>query len=320
LRCDGIIQGYTTWVHHGEMYDIPPLAFVDIPHNTTNLPTSGVPRAAAVQDGMQELLQAAFCRAEMFESLPSMSEGEVDNVQSGFADMEHSVAEDEHPADDNAKGSEQNLYERYLKDAHTSLYPRCKFSKLSLLVNLYHLKCLNGWTQESFTTLLGVLADSYPLEADLPKTYYQVKRIIHALGLDYVKIHACPKDCMLFRGDAAKKVFCDVCESSRWNDAKNIGSAAKPKKKKKPAKVLRYFPLIPRIQRLFSTTKTSEDMQWHDVGRTKDGKLRHPADGEAWEDFNRRNPDFVEDARNVCLGLASDGFNPFRNMSSKHST
>jgi hypothetical protein len=56
---------------------------------------------------------------------------------------------------------------------------------------------------------------------------------------------------MLFRGNTAKKDFCDVCKSSRWKDAKKIGSAAKPKKKKKPAKVLRYFPLIPRIQRLF---------------------------------------------------------------------
>jgi len=319
LRCDGIIQGYTTWVHHGEMYESPQFAFVDVPTDTTNLPTSGVSRAPAVQDGMQELLQAAFFRNEMFESLPSMSEGVVD-VESGFADMEQTVAEDVHPADDNAKESEQNLYERYLKDAHTSLYPGCKFSKLSFLVNLYHLKCLNGWTQESFTRLLGVLSDSYPPHVDLPKTYYQVKRIIRALGLDYVKIHACPKDCMLFRGSSAKKDFCDVCQSSRWKDFKKNGSTVRPKKKKKPAKVLRYFPLIPRLQRLFSTTKTSEDMRWHEDGRTKDGKMRHPADGEAWEDFNRRYPKFAADARNVRLGLASDGFNPFGNMSSKHST
>ncbi|CAD6262050.1 unnamed protein product [Miscanthus lutarioriparius] len=153
LRCDGIIQGYTTWVHHGEMYESPQFAFVDVPTDTTNLPTSGVSRAPAVQDGMQELLQAAFFRNEMFESLPSMSEGVVD-VELGFADMEQTVAEDVHPADDNAKESEQNLYERYLKDAHTSLYPGCKFSKLSFLVNLYYLKFLNGWTQESFTRLL----------------------------------------------------------------------------------------------------------------------------------------------------------------------
>jgi len=48
--------------------------------------------------------------------------------------------------------------------------------------------------------------------------------------------------------------------------------------------------------------------------------LRHPADGEAWKDFDRRYPDFEKDSRNVRLGLASDGFNPFRNLSSKHST
>ncbi|WVZ49712.1 hypothetical protein U9M48_001044 [Paspalum notatum var. saurae] len=61
-------------------------------------------------------------------------------------------------------------------------------------------------------------------------------------------------------------------------------------------------------------------MRWHDEGRTKDGKLRHPADGEAWRDFDARYPDFAADARNVRLSLASDGFNPFGNMSIKHST
>jgi hypothetical protein len=64
-----------------------------------------------------------------------------------------------------------------------------------------------------------------------------------------------------------------VCESSRWKvDKKDTNaSVGKPKGKRKPAKVLCYFPLIPRIQRLFSTTKTSDDMRWHDEGRTKDG-------------------------------------------------
>ena len=31
----------------------------------------------------------------------------------------------------------------------------CKhFSKLSAIVHLYHMKCLNGWTNKSFTMLL----------------------------------------------------------------------------------------------------------------------------------------------------------------------
>ena len=61
-------------------------------------------------------------------------------------------------------------------------------------------------------------------------------------------------------------------------------------------------------------------MRWHDEGCTKDNTLRNPADGECLKDLDLRYPKFGEDARNVRLGLASDGFNPFRNMSSTHST
>ena len=36
--------------------------------------------------------------------------------------------------------------------------------------------------------------------------------------------------------------------------------------------------------------------------------------------FDEKNPDFAVDSRNVRLGLATDGFNPFRTMSVAHST
>jgi len=61
-------------------------------------------------------------------------------------------------------------------------------------------------------------------------------------------------------------------------------------------------------------------MRWHDEGRTRDGKLRHPADGQAWKDFDMLHTDFASETRNVRLGLSSDGFNPFRTMSISHST
>jgi hypothetical protein len=64
----------------------------------------------------------------------------------------------------------------------------------------------------------------------------------------------------------------------------------------------------------------SPHIKWHAQGRTKDGVLRHPTDGEAWKAFDSRYPDFASNPRNVRLGLASDDFNPFGNMSSSHST
>ena len=61
-------------------------------------------------------------------------------------------------------------------------------------------------------------------------------------------------------------------------------------------------------------------MRWHHEGCKKDEFLRHPADGEAWKAFDARYPDFSNDTRNVRLALASDGFNPFRTMSTTYST
>ena len=47
--------------------------------------------------------------------------------------------------------------------------------------------------------------------------------------------------------------------------------------------------------------------------------LRHPADAEGWEHFDSDFSDFAFDPRNVCLGLASDGLNPFGQMSTSYS-
>jgi len=50
-----------------------------------------------------------------------------------------------------------------------------------------------------------------------------------------------------------------------------------------------------------------------------ENELSHPADGEAWKDFDRNYGWFAKDARNIRLGLATDGFNPFGKMSSSYS-
>jgi len=116
---------------------------------------------------------------------------------------------------------------------------------------------------------------------------------------------------MCYFGRHTKKDNCPICEASRWKD---------PENKKVPAKVLRHFPLKPRLQRLFVSKKSSEEVQWHKLKRKPNEKeMTHPADGKAWEDFDKCWPDFAKDARNLRLGLATDGFNPFGNMSSSYS-
>lgn len=65
---------------------------------------------------------------------------------------------------------------------------------------------------------------------------------------------------------------------------------------------------------------TANDMRWHTEERVEmEGILRHPADGEAWKEFDKLYPDFAAEPLNVRLGLATDGFNPFGDMSNAYS-
>ena len=71
---------------------------------------------------------------------------------------------------------------------------------------------------------------------------------------------------------------------------------------------------------MFSTKEASKVAQWHMLKRQPIEKnMSHPADGEAWQDFDREYPDFAKDARNLRLGLATDGFNPFSEKNAKYS-
>ncbi|GJX88616.1 DIE2/ALG10 family protein [Tanacetum coccineum] len=47
--------------------------------------------------------------------------------------------------------------------------------------------------------------------------------------------------------------------------------------------------------------------------------MQHPVDGRAWKKFHTKYPDFAKEPRNVRLGLAADGFNPFGNLSQAYN-
>ncbi|KAJ0569814.1 hypothetical protein HanHA300_Chr05g0170861 [Helianthus annuus] len=210
-----------------------------------------------------------------------------------------------------------------LEDAKKELYPGCKkFSVLSFIIRLFHSKCIGKCNDKGFSMMLDTLREAFPY-ASIPKSLYDLRKIIRELGLSYDKIDACPNDCMLYWKENSKKTECDICHTSRYKANENDPDdelTIPVTDKKIGAKVLRHFPLIPRLQRLFMSSKTAASMRWHEESRTKDGYLRHPADSPAWKTFDFNYPDFASESRNVRLGLASDGFNPFRTMSVSHST
>jgi hypothetical protein len=78
--------------------------------------------------------------------------------------------------------------------------------------------------------------------------------------------------------------------------------------------------LTPQLKRLFILKKTAMHMRWHKEGEHKNSNVMvHPSDGEAWKAIDNFDPDFARDARNVCIGLARDGFTPFTESAASYS-
>ena len=85
-------------------------------------------------------------------------------------------------------------------------------------------------------------------------------------------------------------------------------------------RVLRHLPFLPRLQRLFMTEESAKQMTWHKNGtRYNPEKMVHPSDADAWKYFNSRHPLKAEEARNVRVALATDGFNPYGMMAAPYT-
>ncbi|XP_062100363.1 uncharacterized protein LOC133806259 [Humulus lupulus] len=206
--------------------------------------------------------------------------------------------------------------QKKLEDAETPLYEGSeKYTKLSSIVALYRLKNLNGWTDKIFTMLLELLCDMFPKNNVLPDSMYSVRKFLRNFDLKYEKIDACINDCCLFRKEKAKMDVCPKCSVCRWK----VDKPTKNVKVGEAAKVLRYFPIIPRLKRLFRSKEMAENLRWHFTHKSFDGKMRHPVDTPAWDSINERWPEFNLEPRNLRLGLAADGINPYKSLSSTYS-
>ena len=133
--------------------------------------------------------------------------------------------------------------------------------------------------------------------------------------MTYEKIHACPNGCCLYRKEFADISNCPHCNESRWKKRKNSFEVQKGV----PAKVVWYFPPIPRFQRMFNNQIHSKNLTWHANERLVDGNLRHPADSPSWKLVDHLWPDFGSEERNLRLALSTDGINPHSEMNSKYS-
>jgi hypothetical protein len=175
------------------------------------------------------------------------------------------------------------------------------------VLELLKLKAYHGWSDNSFSELLSLLAKLLPKPNTLPTRTYRAKKLIYALSLGVEKIHACPNHYILYRKEYEFKMKCLVCGMSRYKRSYNHVYADTMKKKIKnknktaigpeiiddeadldkhitkrkiPALVMWYLPVIDCLKLMFSNPRDAELVRWHsEKCRENDDEIRHPADG-----------------------------------------
>jgi len=123
--------------------------------------------------------------------------------------------------------------------------------------------------------------ESCPADNHVPRNYSELKKKIRSLGLDVQTIDCCRNDCILYFKEDSAVEKCKFYDAPRWKPKKS-GDNGKPK----PYVKMFYFPVIPRLQRLYASRSTAEHMRWHYDNRCEDGVLCHPSDGEACKHFD----------------------------------
>jgi hypothetical protein len=191
------------------------------------------------------------------------------------------------------------------------------------MLELLQWKAETGLSDKGFEKLLKIVKKMLPKNNKLPTSMYEAKKIVCSLGLEVQKIHACPSDCILYRGEEYENLnACLVCSAFwykiRRDDPGDVESECS--RKRVPAKVMWYAPIIPRLKHLFRNKEHTKLLRWHKEDRKSDVMLRHPADRSQWRKIEREFPDFTDNAWNLRFGLSTDGMNPFGEQSCTHST
>jgi hypothetical protein len=219
---------------------------------------------------------------------------------------------------------EREKLDRMLDDHNKSLYPKYQngLKKLGSTLELLKWKAEKSLSNSGFEKLLKMMKNMLPKDNELPTGTYEAKKVVCPLGLEVQKIDACPNDCILYRGDYENLNECLICTALRYkirgDDPGDV--EGEPTRKRVPARVMWYAPIIPRLKHLFRCKEHAKLLRWHKKDRLSDGMLRHPSNGSQWRKIDIEFEDLAGDARNIRFGLSTDGFNPFVEQSSSHIT
>ncbi|XP_074323310.1 uncharacterized protein LOC141660243 [Apium graveolens] len=192
----------------------------------------------------------------------NISQVEV-GTSSGYRDDDMYDAHDEDDFDDCEDFEEEpnktaKQFYKMMNTASEPIYPNnANYTTLEFSMKLLKWKNKHNCGNNGFDDLLHLIGLVLPDDHKLPEKYYNMRKMIKGLHMEYEKIDACENDCMLFYKEHSGKTKCDICNGDRYQKQKD------PKKQKIPRKILCYFPITMRLQRLFMAETIAKAMRWH---------------------------------------------------------
>ncbi|XP_038982911.1 uncharacterized protein LOC120110936 [Phoenix dactylifera] len=242
----GFTPGYSTWFAHGELLGaVAPVS------------TSAVEASTSMDVGCEHGQQY---RTMVMEAMGPEEELHL----SSALEVNHKEEPNKDAAD----------FYSLLKDAEVPLWEGCKkHYKLSAITQLLNCKSEFNMSISCYDRIMKIVKNMLPESEKLPLDFYQSKKMLRKLGLEYKSIDVCENNCMLFYKETENLIECTICGHPRYKLRRNDGGG---RRKDVPYRRLRYLPITPRLQRLFMSSRTAENMSWHVKGGDSD-EMVHPA-------------------------------------------
>ncbi|VAH27984.1 unnamed protein product [Triticum turgidum subsp. durum] len=151
---------------------------------------------------------------------------EHDNV--GGGDRMNDMLVDAIVAEGVSKGDEptkaaKKFYEM-LMEADKPLHEKTTQSRLSIVGRLMTIKTQHNLSEACYNEMMTLIHDIVGDDAakDLPANFHRSKKLVHSLAMPYVKIHACPNNCMIYYKENENKEKCIICKEPRYDHVRTI--------------------------------------------------------------------------------------------------
>ena len=120
---------------------------------------------------------------------------------------------DEEPSNNEQPNAHTKIFLKLLEEAQKELYPCCtEATKVSFIVQLFQIKCMHGISNSALEAILILQSLVLPKGYCILDTIDKVRKVVRDPGLDYIKIHACENDCVLFWKENEELEACPLCK------------------------------------------------------------------------------------------------------------